>query len=89
MDLNPVEMLMLEHDLSTNDATALARFTTPNFAVKDRRQDPVEELRKTFFDAALATINASAPTKSRAVALTELETAMMWAVKAFFGAPGE
>lgn len=84
-----VAQLATEHTIARGDAQALARFTTPNFSVQDRRQDPVEALRRKFFDAALALIRTTPPTKSRAVALTELETAMMWAVKAYFGAPGE
>lgn len=78
-----------ERDLSAADQAALARFTEPNFAVRDARQDSVVRFRRLFYNAALGIILNSAPTKSRAVALTELETAMMWAVKAFFGAPGE
>lgn len=76
-------------DLPDDDRLALLRFTEPNFAVRDARQDSVIEFRRHFFDAALAIILAAPHSKSRAVALTELETAMMWAVKAFFGAPGE
>jgi hypothetical protein len=78
-----------ERSLSAQDQQALLRFTEPNFAVKDPRQHAVIRFRRTFYRAALATITAAPPSKSRAVALTELETAMMWAVKAFFGAPGE
>ena len=76
-------------DLSDADRAALARFTEPNFAVRDDRQNSVIRFRRTFYRAALAIITSAPPTKSRAVALTELETAMMWGVKAFFGAPGE
>jgi len=75
--------------LSNADQAALARFTAPNFSVRDARAEEVERLRRLFWFAAYRTIVSSRPTKSRAVALTELETAMMWAVKAFFGAPGE
>lgn len=78
-----------EEMLDRQGREALARFTSPNFAVKDARGEGAEALRKHFYRAALAILLASGPTKSRAVALTELETAMMWAVKAYYGAPGE
>lgn len=76
-------------ELSDADRAALQRFTEPNFAVRDERQREVERFRRLFYRAALGILLAAPPTKSRAVALTELETAMMWAVKAYFGAPGE
>ena len=68
----------------------VVRFKSPNFAVTDARSKGAEALRSTFYDAAANLLAAApVPTKSRAVALTELETAMMWAIKAYFGAPGE
>jgi hypothetical protein len=74
---------------ATEDDKALIRFTSPNFAVKDERGANAELLREHFYRAAKALITSAPPSKSRAVALTELETAMMWAIKAFYGAPGE
>lgn len=71
------------------DYPVLARFTSPNFAVKDERGENAEALRAHFFDAAGALVFSSPPSKSLSVALTELETAMMWGIKAFYGAPGE
>lgn len=74
---------------SDRDEQALLRFTSPNFAVKDARGANAEFLREFFHAAAKALIEAAPESKSRAVALTELETSMMWAIKAFYGAPGE
>lgn len=65
------------------------RFSTPNFAVQDVRGLGAEQLRTTFYDAAATILTSSKPSRSRSVALTELETAMMWAIKAYYGAPGE
>lgn len=83
------EPAITDAELDSYSLLTLARFTSPNFAVKDARGEGAEALRKHFHRAALAIILASGPTKSRAVALTELETAMMWAIKAYYGAPGE
>lgn len=76
-------------EMSPADRAALARFTSPNFAVKDERSAGAEALRGYFYQAALKLLRTAPPTKSRDVALTELETAMMWAIKAYYGAPGE
>lgn len=89
LTLNVYPEAVERSNLTPEDRRALERFTAPNFAVKDERGERCESLRTFFYATALTLLLSTPNSKSRAVALTELETAMMWGVKAFYGAPGE
>lgn len=74
--------------LDAPSLVALKRFK-PVGITRTGHQEAAEKLRRKFHDIALELLATIPPTKSRAVALTELETSMMWALRAFYGAPNE